>query len=240
MENKKNDLVILLTGTITPNILSNLTIKDPEAREEQYKEALQFYIDKTNYKIIFAENSNNQFKNFPYLPDRIEYLTFNSQLTKIDRGKAFKEMEIIDFVFQNSKFLEKAESIVKITGRLMVLNINNLSKRYLKSLEKQSNLIYCYPYRPKNMDARCFFFTKDFWPFLKTRGKDITLTYNFEKSLWDAAYDYQKFNENYYKPINPSPRIKGLSGTFGIRYRHNLLFHYGRSIRNFVVNIYKK
>ena len=240
MENNDNNLVILLTGTITPNSLSNLTIKDPEAREEQYREALQFYIKKTNYKIIFAENSNTKLKDFPYLPDRIEYLTFNSQSTEIDRGKAFKEMEIIDFVFQNSKFLEKSKSIVKITGRLKVLNINNLSNKYLKLIREKSNLIYCYPYRPKNMDARCFFFTKDFWPLLKKRGKDITLTYNLEKSLWDAAYDYRKFNGNYYKPINPPPRIKGLSGTFGIKYRHNLLFHYGRSIRNFVVNIYTK
>lgn len=233
-----HNLVILLTGTITPNSLSNLSIKDPETRQQQYKEALNFYIQRTEYKIIFAENSGAKLEKFPNMPERIEYLTFKSQSIEPDRGKAFKEMEIIDFVFQNSKFLKKTEALVKITGRLKVLNVNELSQKFLKLTRKNPNLIYGYPYRPNNMDARCFYFTKDFWPYLKDKGKNINVNYNFELSLWDAAHEYRKFNGKNYISINPPPRIKGLSGTFGKKYRHNILFHYGRIIRSLLNNIW--
>ena len=231
MEKNKNSPVILLTATITPNSFSNLSITDPEIRRQQYHDALNFYIKKTDLKIIFAENSNDSLPNFPSYPERLEYLKFKSEPTEPDRGKAYKEMEIIDFVFKKSKFLQESESIVKITGRLKVLNINNMSKRFLKLTAKYPNLIYSYPYRLNNMDARCFYFTKDFWLFLEKKRKDIGLKYNFELSLWDTVYEYNKYEGKKYIPINPPPRIKGISGAFNSKYRHSLLFHYARIIR---------
>lgn len=234
MENSSNDLVILLTGSITPNSFSNLILTDPEIREQQYREALNFYIEKTNYKIIFAENSGASLENFPKKPERIEYLSFKTQPNEPERGKAFKEIEIIDFVFQNSIFLRKSISIVKVTGRLKVLNIRKLSYKFLKLIKKNSGLIYCYPYRSNNMDARCFFFTKDFWPFLKYEAQNLNLKYNLEMCLWDTVNKYQTDPGKEYLPINPPLRVKGLSGAFGKKYRHNLIFHYARYIRQLI------
>jgi len=230
------DLIILLTGTITPNSFSNLSIKDPGIRRRQYREAILFYLKKTKFKIVFVENSGDQLKNFPLQPGRIEYLTFESAPIKPDRGKAYKEMEIIDFALQNSNFLKEAKSAVKITGRLKVLNIKMLSRKFLKLNKIKSNLVYVYSFKLKNMDSRCFFFTLDFWPYLKYEGRNINQRYNFELSLWDATYNYQKLEGKNFIPFDAPLRIKGLSGAFGHKYKHNLLIHYARFIRYLVID----
>lgn len=238
MENRPNDLVILLTGTITPNSLTNLTIKDPETRRKQYLEALKFYIKTTKLKIVFVENSDDKLEMFPLIPDRIEYLSFKSIPIKPDRGIGYKELEIIDYAFQNSNFLSDARSIVKVTGRLKVLNFNRLSRNFRKHGKNRPNLIYAHSFGIKNMDARCFFFTKDFWPILKKIGSDIDLRYNFELSLWDAIVHYQNLEDKSYVQLKIPLRIEGQSGSFGNKYKNNILLHYARLIRNHTTSIF--
>ena len=167
MKNTNRDLVLLLTATITPNTYSKLKITEPEIRKQQYQEALNFYIQKTSFRIVFAENSGDPLDDFPVLPDRIEYLSFKSEPIQPDRGKAFKELEIIDFAIEKSKFIQEAEAIAKITGRLQVLNFDGLSRKFLRYKKKNSHLVYANSYKPRNMDSRCFFFTPDFWPYQK-------------------------------------------------------------------------
>lgn len=238
MQNRKKNLIILLTGTITPNSFSNLSIKDPIIRRKQYHDAIMFYLKKTKFKIVFTENSGDHLKNFPILPDRIEYLTFESTPVEPDRGIGYKEMEIIDYAFQNSNFIKEAKSVVKITGRLKVLNIKMLSRKFLKLSEDKSNLIYALSFGIKNMDSRCFFFTIDFWAFLKHEARNINLRYNFELSLWDATFRYQKLAGKNYIPFNTPLRIKGVSGSFGFKYKHNLLLHYARLVRNLSLRLF--
>lgn len=238
MENSRIDLVILLTGTITPNTPSNLKIIDPVIRRQQYLEAINFYIAKTKFKIVFAENSNDKLENFPVLLDRIEYLTFNSTPVQLDRGKGYKELGIIEFAIQNSNFLKKTDFVVKITGRLKVLNLNILSKKFLKLASKKCNLIYADPFELNNIDSRCFFFTLDFWPYLKKAGRDINLRYNFELSLWDAIKEYQRIEGNNFIPLKYPLRIEGISGSFGAKYKHSIWLHFGRYIRNFSLGIF--
>tara|TARA_B100000929_G_scaffold288090_1_gene275893 strand:- start:180 stop:929 length:750 start_codon:yes stop_codon:yes gene_type:complete len=231
MQDNKNDLVLLLTGNITPNSISNITIKDPELRRQQYIEAIDFYLRNTDFKIVFVENSNDHLDSFPLNPGKIEYLTFNSIPIKPDRGIGYKEIEIIDYAFKNSKFLRTGKAVVKITGRLKVLNLNALSKKFLKFKANNPNLIYANPFDQKNMDARCFFFTRDFWPYLMEAGKNISLKYNFEFALWDSVCEYKTNQKNKFKSLNIPLRIEGLSGSYGIKYKHHLLIHYARFIR---------
>lgn len=228
----KNDLVILLTGTITPNSLINLTIKDPELRRQQYLEAIDFYIRKTPFKIVFTENSGEPLHTFPLTPDRIEYLIFKSEPNQPDRGIGFKELEIIDYAFQNSKFIKEARSVVKITGRLKVLNFNRLYKKFLKHSTKETSVVYANSFKYRNIDSRCFFFTSDFWPYLKKVGQDINRQYNFELALWDAVYQYHDEKGRIYQPFYTPLRIQGLSGSFGYEYKHNLFLHSARFVRN--------
>lgn len=234
MKKIKQDLVILLTATITPNSYSKLKIRDPEIRKQQYLEALNFYIHKTDYKIVFTENSGDPLEHFPSLPGRIEYLTFKSEPTQPDRGKAYKELEIIDFALKNSNFVREAKSIAKITGRLKVLNFKSLSAKFLKLMKKQRSLVYANSYKHRNMDSRCFFFTLDFWPYQKSVGKKITLLYNFELSLWDAIHQYNRVKGKVYIPFFIPLRIEGKSGFLGKDYNHSYLLHYARFVRNLI------
>lgn len=234
MDKEKNDLIILLTATITPNSLLNLTIVDPQIREKQYQEAIEFYIKNTNLKIVFVENSGNELKNFPKLPARLEYLSFNSQPIYPDRGIGYKELEIIRFALKNSTFLKNAKAIAKITGRLKILNIRSLSKKFIRLNKKNLNLIYAYPFKIKNMDARCFFFSKDFWFYLEETGKNIDKKYNFELALWDATNRFQEDKHKKYLPFLVPLRVEGISGSFGLKYKSNILFHTARFIRNFI------
>ncbi|WP_156877261.1 hypothetical protein [Salinimicrobium terrae] len=233
MKPEENDLVLILTGTITPNSLSNLTVKDPALRRQQYLEAIKFYINKTKFKMVFIENSGDQLENFPILPERIEYLKFESAPVHPDRGIGYKELEIIEFAFKTSKFLKEVKMAVKITGRLKVLNISRLSGIFFQLTQKKSCLVYANIFKPKRMDSRCFFFTLDFWPYLLSAGSNIDLWYNFEASLWDATSTYQKCEGKSYAPLTIPLRIQGMSGSFGIQYKDNIVFHYARFIRNF-------
>lgn len=232
MKTINQDLVILLTATITPNSYSKLRITDPGIRKFQYLEALNFYIQNTSFKMVFTENSGDLLDGFPILPERIEYLTFKSEPIKPDRGKAYKELELIDYAIKNSKFIKEAKAIAKITGRLKVLNFNSLSKRFLRLCKTQPSLVYANSYKPKNMDSRCFFFTPDFWAYQWNIGQNISLLYNFELSLWDAIDQYDGIEGKAYKPFYEPLRVKGKSGFSGNEYKHNLLIHYARMIRN--------
>lgn len=232
MKTINQDLVILLTATITPNSYSKLKILDPEIRKKQYLKALDFYIHKTPFKIVFAENSGDPLDGFPLLPERIEYLTFKSEPIEPDRGKAYKELELIDYAIKNSAFIKEAKAVSKITGRLKVLNLNNLSKKFVRLLKKNSCLVYANSFKPRNMDSRCFFFTLDFWPYQKITGENINLQYNFELSLWDAIHLYKRAEGKVYEPLYIPLRIEGKSGFLGNDYNHSYLLHYARYFRN--------
>lgn len=234
----KNELIILLTGSITPNSSSNIKLKDPATRREQYLQAVKFYIQRTDFKIVFAENSGDLLDSFPYIPDRIEYISFQSLPTMPDRGIGYKELEIIDFALKHSKFLKETKSIVKITGRLQVLNLNTIAAKFLKLNSNKSNLVYAHPFELKNMDSRCFFFTLDFWPYLKKAGDRISLQYNFELSLWDAIAEYKEIENRNFVPLNIPLRIKGMSGSYGIKYKHSIFIHGARFIRNLLHRIF--
>jgi len=63
MNDSDKNIVILLTGTVFPNSNDILALKDPEERKSQYIEAIQFYLSKTDFDIVFVENSGTSFRN---------------------------------------------------------------------------------------------------------------------------------------------------------------------------------
>lgn len=48
---------LLLTACINPNSAESLAVKDASTRKSQYLDALQWYLDNTDYGITFCENS---------------------------------------------------------------------------------------------------------------------------------------------------------------------------------------
>lgn len=238
----KNKIVILLTGTIHPNTRDILAVKDPETRKKQYLEAISFYLEKTDFNIIFTENSGTYIGNYFKGNKRIEFLTFLSSDTSPDRGKGWKELEIIDYSIKNSKFVHSGVSVVKITGRLKVLDINSIGQQVRRLKSGLDNFVLCNVYKAFKMDSRCFAFTLDFWPVLFRHGQSINLHYSFERALWKAICEYDLLNNGKYMQFNHPLRIRGISGGLGMPYNHGVFLTMIKRVRHFfmVPLIYKK
>ncbi|PYE82128.1 hypothetical protein DFQ11_102709 [Winogradskyella epiphytica] len=235
MNDVKNHITLLLTGTITPNSFDTLALKDPDVRRNQYIEAIKFYLSTTNLSIVFTENSGcsieNEFDNFKD-KERLEFLTYKSEPTTPDKGKGAKELEIIHYAMYHSEFISDSDAIIKVTGRLKILNIHKLHKDFSFFNKNKKNLLACNIYKLTRMDSRCFFFTKDFWPCLETFGKLINLKYSFEQALWDSGLQYLRDGSEY-KQFKRPLRVSGISGGFGTPYDDSPLIAQIKCVRHY-------
>ena len=103
----------------------------------QYRECLEFYLLHTGFKnVIFCENSEYHL-DFSDLQDialehgkELEVLSFcgNPEETRM-RGKGFGEGEIVAYALAHSRHAESIRHFVKVTGRLIVRNMEELRKR---------------------------------------------------------------------------------------------------------------
>lgn len=121
--------VIFLTACVNPGGMANTLHTDCRQRAEEYKEALYFYLQKTKLSIVFCENTlcdmSNEFSSY-IASGRLEYLTFDGNHYNKKRGKGVGEVEIMEYAFLHSKLLQDGDHIIKITGRLKILNIRLL------------------------------------------------------------------------------------------------------------------
>lgn len=242
MKDPKTSTVILLTGTIHPNSNDILSVKDPQERKKQYLEAISFYLKNTSYKIIFTENSGTSLKKKFEGNERMEFLTFTSPYTVPDRGKGWKELEIMDYAIKNSKFIKSGGPVLKITGRLKLLNIDKIENQVERLRSESDYFIICNIYKPFKMDSRCFLFTHDFWPVLFKNGQSIDLNFSFERALWKAVCEYDLCNFGRYFQFTGPLRIEGISGGLGVHYKHGLLLTTIKKVRHLfmVPLIYKR
>lgn len=236
MNTKKDNIVILMTGTVKPNSFATLALKDPDIRKAQYVDAIQFYLTKTNLNIVFVENSgvllDKEFENHKHR-NRLEFVTYKSEPTIPDKGKGSKELEIINYSVIHSKFISESDSIIKITGRLKVLNIIELTSKFLSQTKRYKRVFSCNIYKLTKMDARCFFFTKDFVPYLQLLGLSIDLRYSIEMALWDSAFEYLTY-EGTYKQLKRPLRIQGINAGFGTSYEDSFIVATAKRLRHFV------
>lgn len=125
----KHKCVIFLTACVNPGGMANTLHTDCRQRMEEYKEALCFYLQKTKLPIVFCENTlcdmSGEFSSY-IASGRLEYLTFDGNHYDKRRGKGVGEIEILEYAFLHSKLLQDGTHIIKITGRLKVLNIKSL------------------------------------------------------------------------------------------------------------------
>ncbi|HEY9183687.1 MAG TPA: hypothetical protein VIM94_00020 [Salegentibacter sp.] len=230
----KKEIILLLTGTIQPNSADVLAVKDPEIRKKHYLEAISFYLANTPYKIVFSENSGNSLAgNFPE-SNRLEFLTFHSPSSSPDRGKGYKELEIIEYTLRNSGFIKDSSIILKITGRLKVLNINKIVRPAIDRSLSQEGLVFSNIYKRLKMDSRCFMFTKGFWPYLRESGRSINLGFSFEKALWQAVVEFKTQGKGFYNQFPHPLRIQGISGGFGMPYKHGALIIFAKQLKHFL------
>ena len=164
---KVTSCVVLMTATITPP-KEALYLKriDPNQRENDYAEALKYYLsipEQYVSKIIFAENSNSDLSRLKKLVNDtphnktvefIEYRDGNNFPPYYGRG--YGELKLIDYAVDNSKILTEEDVIWKVTGRYKLLNIIKLIKTQPKKFS-----IYCelMKYKINAADTRAYAFT---------------------------------------------------------------------------------
>lgn len=144
--------VLLLTACVHPNGMTQTALQDAAVRQQQYIEALRYYLSTLPCPIVMVENTGVDFAT--YFPEavasgQLETLTFEGNRFDRSLGKGYGEGEIVRYAFVHSRRLREAGLIVKITGSHCVLNLRRilaLSELCVRSTER---LVICEakPYR---------------------------------------------------------------------------------------------
>jgi len=142
-----DNILIILTSTITINSYKHyLNQTDPNERLNCYLKSVKQWLEKTSFKICLVENSGYTFPELSdYLikyNDRFEIITFDElkhppelQHYIYNCSKGASELFSINYAYNNSKFKETVQFIIKITARYFIesfeefLKNNNLSTR---------------------------------------------------------------------------------------------------------------
>jgi hypothetical protein len=234
------DYVILLTGCINPNGMSFTKLSDVNIRMKQYIEAIDFYLGNTVYPIIFAENSGTDLSEH-YAKDirnkHLEILSFEGNSNK-DKGKGYGEAGIIDYVLKNSQTIKSVKGdccIIKITGRLIVTNINKIIKARLL-FQPNRSILASFNSNFSFVDSRIFIAPIDFYKSFLLNKEEIndSKNYYFENVLADSIIKESRYH---YYPFFVEPQIIGQSGTTGNYYTPQKITINNRF--RYLVHIYK-
>jgi hypothetical protein len=213
------DKCILLTATITPFNVPNLKRLDSKQRENDYIEAIKYYLQ-FNLPIVFCENSNTNsdtiLKLLSNSNTKFEYLTFASKVSTEGKGKG--EAEILSHAFLNSNIIKNTSSIIKITGRYKVkyfieqiqnINCNTI---YVNII---NNLVYS--------DSRFFIINKIFYyDYFALNFNRIDEKNNLfmEHILLSSTLKYiSDFNN--WSLLNQKIIYEGVYGTDNTKYQNN-------------------
>ena len=213
-----NNAVILMTATVAPNGTKYTYLQDPETRKLQYLEAIDFYLRETAYDIVFCENTGaNLFDEIesPEKYGRLEYLTFYGNDYDTNLGKGYGEARIIEYAIRNSHRLKSADFVIKITGRVKILNIDKLSRKISKNRESKRPYVILELDGKKLAKSVCLYAPK-VWLF-NTVGKYGALLcdigYSFERMIYHAITETADM-----KVVQFYPYIDGICGGFNNPY----------------------
>lgn len=118
----KNNMAIVLTGTIIPNS-TMVVISDPTIRRNEYLKAINFYRQFAH--VFFLENSS-----YPLMSDAEFTAIPNLSIRKFapskffERGKGFQEFEMLDKWIESETTLP--QKWLKITGRYIYYDIDKI------------------------------------------------------------------------------------------------------------------
>lgn len=218
-------IVILLTGTVNIGKMNLTKVSDPEIRIKQYTEAISFYLKNTDLNIVFVENSNFQINKLEKFnnSNRLEILTFKGNNYDPILGKGLGELRCINYAITNSKFIKDSNFIFKITGRIIINNIN----KYLDFLMKNPdiNLLIDLKDNLRVCESKLFGFSLTFVPDYLLKYNDIlddSKRVFFEHILAKASLDAIA-NGYRYSAFPYYPSLRGISGSNGQTYNTSFL-----------------
>lgn len=208
-----SNYAILLTACVNPNGMVYTCLQDSSTRQQQYIEALRFYLEHTKLPIVFCENTNTDFSNlFKKEIDkgRLEYLTFNGNDYDKAKGKGYGEAKIIIHAIEKSAILKSCNQIIKITGRLIIDNIRRIISSPFNRIPGifRSNLENSRYFR-----TMIFIFEKSsFHKYLTEHIEEITDSGATPLSIEETVAKYVSEERRIIIPFFITPHITGISG----------------------------
>ena len=121
-----NDCVLLLTACISPSGMIFTAVQDPQEREAAYIDTIEYYLNNTDCRIVFVNNSGEDISSKIVAKRRVEFLSYFGNNYDRKLGKGYGEFQILKYAFEHSHWLKEASRVVKITGKLKVKNIISL------------------------------------------------------------------------------------------------------------------
>ena len=213
------EVVLIITGCIAPiTNQSHLVLKDIEERHRQYIHSLLFYIKQTNfYNIIFCDNSSYVSHEQSVVEEMarkegktFEWLSYRGDMEKsaFYSNKGIGEDEILSYVIEHSQLINKSRTIVKITGRLILKNIEQIVEN------AQYGVTYFYRdlYGDVNHGVDTRFYVSDLLFFKSNLMDCFARLNNYELRLEDAYYYIMKGE---YSLLPIYPRFEGMSSGNG-------------------------
>lgn len=208
-----NNIALVITGCIQPSPDQELAIKDKNIRLKQYIESIVFYVDNSVFtKIIFCENSNCHDEIFEKLKiyatsknKAFEHLPFqgDEEIVKKHSNKGCGEDEIMCYVFNNSYLISSVNTFFKVTGRLKLVNINDIVMR----CKLKNNYFLRYIYGGYNwLDTRFYLMPTDY--YLKNVIQCYKRTGNYALP-YEQVYFYLI---KQYRGFAFYPMVQGVSG----------------------------
>lgn len=152
----KSKPIILLTGTIVPNVIDGNFLSVDERRND-YLKAIKYYCQYG--KVVFIENSEYDFAS-DYAFSNIKNLSI-IQFPKseyCEKGKGYQEFEMIDNYIK--KYGDNIESVIKITGRYIISEFESI---YEDAKNADVPLIMDTSYKDEHALTYMFYTTVDFY-----------------------------------------------------------------------------
>ncbi len=126
-------IVLLLTATVDPGLMTHVKRRDPRRRFKDYEQALKKWCRVPGFQsIIFCENSafdisplHKWTASAPEARTRVRFISFQGNDYPPHLGKGYGEMRILKHALSLAS-LEPDTLIMKVTGRYFVRNVDAL------------------------------------------------------------------------------------------------------------------
>ena len=223
----KFDFALILTCTIQPNNMPNLSRSDSGLRFQDYKKSFNFWISNPNIKkIILIENSGYDLKYFSETAkgSKIEIEIISNNLNETynkNLGKGYGQYLCLKEIFDKSLIAKKTDYFIDVTGRHCIKNFNKI---VLDIIKEQSDIYINLTDKLKFADTNIYGGTKKF--FINYFIPEVSKTNDSRNKIFErcAADGVLKAISNGMKISNVPiyADIDGFIGTNGKKYKQNI------------------
>ncbi len=219
-------MLAIITGTIRPPAgVKQLVLTNEDERLIQYEESLRSLLKTGAFsKVVFCENSNYGTEKLYHLKElaenngiELELLSFQGDVAQTGiHGKGYGEGEIMNYVLSNSRLAATEDFFVKITGRMQIDNIKEISVRLNKG-----KTYFNIPNRTRRdiYDTRIYAMPKK--QFVSHFKYSYEKVQDEQGVFLETVYtDILLKNSIHVTNFPRYPRITGISGSNGITYNY--------------------